>query len=76
VDFQDVVSVFLAEVGVVGAGGFEDPQAEQTQHGDQGEVVRVDRLSGGGEHCLELEVGQPWGGRLGGNVGSADMLGR
>jgi hypothetical protein len=38
--FQDAVAVFLAEVGDVGAGGFEDPQAEQPEHGDQGEVVR------------------------------------
>jgi hypothetical protein len=38
---QDTVSVFLAEVGDVSAGGFEDPQAEQPEHGDQGEVVGV-----------------------------------
>src|SRR5690242_21697229 len=30
---QDPVAVLLAEVGGVGAGGFEDPQAEQAEHG-------------------------------------------
>ena len=43
---QDAVAVFLAEVGDVGAAGFEDPQAEQPEHGDQGEVVRVGRRRG------------------------------
>jgi co-chaperonin GroES (HSP10) len=76
VDFEDAVSVFLAEVGDVGAGGFEDPQAEQAQQCDQGEVVRVGRLAGSGQHRLELQVGQPQGRRLGWHVGSADMLGR
>jgi hypothetical protein len=38
---QDPVAVLLAEVGDVGAGGFEDAQAEQSEHGHQGEVVRV-----------------------------------
>jgi hypothetical protein len=33
--------VFLAQVGDVGAGGFEDPQAQQPEHGHQGEVVIV-----------------------------------
>jgi hypothetical protein len=38
---QHPVAVFFAEVGDVGAGGFEDPQAEQAKHGHQGEVVRI-----------------------------------
>ena len=38
---QHAVAVFLAEVGDVGAAGFEDPQAEQPEHGDQCEVARV-----------------------------------
>jgi hypothetical protein len=33
------VAVFLAEVGDVGAGGFEDPQAGQAGHGHQREVI-------------------------------------
>jgi len=36
---QDAVAVFFAEVGDVGAGGFKDPQAEQPEHGDQGEAA-------------------------------------
>jgi hypothetical protein len=32
------VAVFFAEVGDVAAGGFEDPQSEQAEYGDQGEV--------------------------------------
>jgi hypothetical protein len=38
---QDPVAVFFAEVADVGAGGFEDAQAEQAEHGYQGEVGRV-----------------------------------
>jgi hypothetical protein len=33
------VTVFLAEIGDVGAGGLEDPQAEQAEHGYQREVA-------------------------------------
>ncbi len=40
-DPQDLVAVFLAQVGDAGAGGFEDPQAQQPEHGHQGEVVVV-----------------------------------
>lgn len=36
---QDAVAVFFAEVGDVRAARFEDPQAEQAEHRDQGEVV-------------------------------------
>jgi hypothetical protein len=35
------VAVLLAELGVPGAGGFEDPQAEQAEHGHQREVAPV-----------------------------------
>jgi hypothetical protein len=38
---QHPVAVLFAEVGDVGAGGFEDPQAEQPEHGHEGEVARV-----------------------------------
>ncbi|HEX6338155.1 MAG TPA: hypothetical protein VFZ85_14430 [Jiangellaceae bacterium] len=38
---QHAVSVFLAQVGDVRAGGFEDPQPEQAQHRHQREVIRV-----------------------------------
>ena len=45
------------------------------EHGDQGEVVRVGRVAGGGEHGLELQMRQPQGGRLGGHGGAADVVG-
>jgi hypothetical protein len=38
---QYPVPVLFAEVGDVRTGGFEDPQAEQSQHGHQREVARV-----------------------------------
>jgi hypothetical protein len=38
---QNPVSVLLAKVTNVRASGFEDPQAEQAEHGHQREVVRV-----------------------------------
>ena len=56
------VAVLLAEVGDIGASGFEDPQAQQAEHGHQRKVVRVGRFPGGGEQGLELQVGEPEGG--------------
>jgi hypothetical protein len=38
---QYPMAMLFAEVGDVGAGGFEDPQAEQAQHGHQREVAGV-----------------------------------
>jgi hypothetical protein len=38
---QDPVTVLFPEVIDVSAGGFEDPQAEQPEHGYQREVLRV-----------------------------------
>jgi len=35
------MAVLLAQVGDVGAGSFEDPQAEESEHRDEGEVRRV-----------------------------------
>ncbi len=61
-DPQHPVPVFLAEVTDVGAAGFEDPQAEEPEHRNEGEVVRVWGEAGGGEHGLELQVGQPQSG--------------
>jgi hypothetical protein len=40
-DPQDPVAVLLAEIADVRAGGLEDPQTQQPQHGHQGEVVPV-----------------------------------
>ena len=72
---QDAVAVLLAEVVDVGAGGLEDPQPEQAEHGDEREVVAVGRVPGGGEQRLELQVGQSEGRGLGGHVRAADVLG-
>ncbi len=52
------MAVFLAQVADVGGGGFEDPQPEQAEHGDQREVGRVGRGPRRGEHGFELQVGQ------------------
>ena len=59
---QHPVAVFFTQVGDVGASGFEDPQAEQSEHGHQREVARFRRLPGGGEQRLELQVSEPEGG--------------
>ncbi len=40
-DAQDAVAVFFAEVADVEAGRFEDPQAEEAEQADEGEVVRL-----------------------------------
>jgi hypothetical protein len=46
---QDPVAVFFAKVTDIRTGGLEDPQAEQPEHGDQGEVVPVSGPAGRGE---------------------------
>ncbi|MFB9318289.1 hypothetical protein [Cryptosporangium minutisporangium] len=51
--------MFFAEVGDVGLSGFEDPEAEGAEHGDQREVVEVRRAPGGLEQRLELQVTEP-----------------
>jgi hypothetical protein len=56
------VAVFLAEVVDGRAAGFEDPQAEQAQHRDEGEVVDVGREPGGGDQGFELQVSEAKGG--------------
>jgi hypothetical protein len=69
------VAVFLAEVADVRTGGFEDPQAQQPEHGHQCEVVPVGGLAGGGEQRLELQVREPKGRRLGRHGRTAHILG-
>jgi hypothetical protein len=70
------VAVFLAKIRDVGADRFEDPQAEQPEHRDQGEVVDVARLAGGGEQRFELQVRQPERGRFRRHNRSSGVLGR
>jgi hypothetical protein len=53
------MAVLLAEVTDAGAGGLEDPKAQQPGHGHQGEIVPAGGLAGGGEQGLELQVGEP-----------------
>nr|WP_228567117.1 hypothetical protein [Nocardia sp. SYP-A9097] len=50
------MAVFLAEVSDVAATGFADPQPEETEHRDQGEVGGVVRVAGGAQQCLELQM--------------------
>ena len=59
---QDAVAVFVAKILDIRAAGFEDPEPEQTEHGDEGEVVGVGRRACGGEHGFELQMGQTQGG--------------
>jgi hypothetical protein len=42
------VVVLFAEVGDVRAGGCEDPQGQQAEHGYQGKVARIGGLPGCG----------------------------
>ncbi|MFE3700908.1 hypothetical protein ACFXO7_23910, partial [Nocardia tengchongensis] len=53
---QHAVAVFFPEVGHVAAAGFADPQAEQSEHGDECEVRRVVRVAGRAQQRLELQV--------------------
>ncbi len=70
------MTVFFAEVGDVGAGRFEDPQPEQAEHGDEGEVRPVRGGPCGTEQGFKLQVGQAEGRGLRGDGGAADVVGR
>jgi hypothetical protein len=59
---QHSVAVLLAEVVDARPAGFEDPQSEQSEERDQGEVVRVGRQPGGGEQGFELQMPKAEGG--------------
>lgn len=56
---QHTVAVLFAEIRDFGASGLKDPQAQQAEHGHEGEVVWVRGLAGSCEHCLELKVREP-----------------
>jgi hypothetical protein len=73
---QDPVAVLLAQVVDVRADRLEDPQSKQAQQAHEREVKGVGRLSGGGEHRLELQVRQPEGRGLRRDARSADVVGR
>ena len=56
------MAVFLTEVGDVRPTGFEDPQPEQAEERDQGEVIRIGRQPRGGQQRLELQMPEAQGG--------------
>ncbi len=58
----------LAEVSNIRAGSFEDPQAEEGEHGHQREVARVRRLAGRGEQASNCRWVNP---RVGDSAGTA-----
>jgi hypothetical protein len=45
-DLEHAMTVFFAEIADAAAAGFEDPQAEQPEHGDQGKVIDISRTTG------------------------------
>jgi hypothetical protein len=53
--------VLLAEVFDVAAGGFEDPQPQESEHRDEREVASFGRGPRGSRECLELKMAQPQG---------------
>jgi hypothetical protein len=71
---QHPVAVLLTEVSDIRGGGLEDPQAQQAEHGHQGEVARMRRFAGSGEQSLELQVGEAQGGRLSRDDGAPYVL--
>ena len=73
---ENPVTVFFAKVFDVATRRFEDAESEEAEHRDQGEVATVGRLLGRCDQRLELKIRQPKRGRLGRDVGSADILGR
>ena len=56
------VAVLVAEVGEVGAGGVEDPRAEQAGQGRRREAAGAGACRAAGEQRLDLPVGEPQGG--------------
>jgi hypothetical protein len=51
------VTVLFAEVGGIGPGGLDDPQAQQPEHGYQREIAGMGRLPGLSQQGLELQSG-------------------
>lgn len=70
---KDPVTMDFPEVLDAG-GGFEDPEPEQAEQCDKGEVVDVGGVPAGGQHGLELQVAQAesWGLRW--HVGASNIL--
>lgn len=73
-DPHHAVTVLLAEIAHVEAGGLRDPQSQQSEQAYQLEVVAVRRVAAGGEHRLELKVAQTESRRGRGHARAADEL--
>jgi len=73
---QDPVAVLLVRVADAGPARFEDPQPEQAEECDQGEVVGVGRQPRRGDQRLELQVPEAKGRRLRGHRWPADVVRR
>jgi len=58
-DGQDAVWPWTSPVADIGTGGFEDAQAEESEHCYQSEVATLSRVAGGGQECLELKMAEP-----------------
>lgn len=61
-DSQHPMTMLFAEITDICAADFGAPQAQEAQHGHQGEVVAVGGFAGGCKQGLELQVGEPEGG--------------
>jgi hypothetical protein len=69
------MAVFLAKIPNVGTASYEDPEALEAEHCDQGDVVDVGRRSGGRDQRFELPMSGAEGGRLGWYERPADVVG-
>jgi hypothetical protein len=50
------VAVLLAQIADAGPARFEDPEPEQAEERDKGEVVRIARQPRGGDQGFELQM--------------------
>jgi hypothetical protein len=73
-DPENAVTMLFSEVVNVGADGLEDPRPEQAEQAHQREIQGAARLPGGGQHCLELQVGQSERRRLRRDSRSSDVV--
>jgi hypothetical protein len=72
---RHAMAVFLTEIADAGTAGFEDPQPEQAEQRDQGEVVQVGRQPRRGDQRFELQMPQSEGWGLGRHRWSSDVVG-
>jgi hypothetical protein len=65
------VAVLLTEVFDVAAGGLEEPQPQNPEHRDEREAASVGRGPRGSEQCLELQMTQSTGLKVGSACGDS-----